>query len=170
MKMATLAPVPNSRKSAVNGSKTDRSGNGNCLHHRPMPQTFDRQPNLAHRALHRFLLDMVALVYEVDHCQLVARTRGRKNIAFTRQVAMYLAHTAGGLSLSDVGRLFGRDRTTVAHGCALVEDGRDDLTFDRSLSHLESASSCQMDLFRTISQSHAPTIGARKGSQVGPKA
>ena len=108
---------------------------------------------------------MVALVYEVDHSQLVARTRGRKNIAFARQVAMYLAHTAGGLSLSDVGRLFGRDRTTVAHGCALVEDARDDLTFDRSLSHLESAISCQMDLFRTVSLSHTLGIGAYAGPQ-----
>ena len=109
--------------------------------------------NLAHRALHRFLLDMVALVYEVEHAQLVAKTRGRKNIAFARQVAMYLAHTAGGLSLISVGRLFGRDRTTVAHGCALVEDARDDVTFDRSLSLLESAIACQMEMFRTYNQS-----------------
>ena len=170
MKMATLTQAPNSQKSANNGSRTDRPGNGNNLHHRPLPQTSHRQPNLAHRALHRFLLDMVGLVYEVDHSQLASRTRGRKNIAFARQVAMYLAHTAGGLSLSDVGRLFGRDRTTVAHGCALVEDARDDMTFDRSLSHLESAISCQMDLFRTIGQSQAPIMGAYEGSQVGYKA
>ncbi|MCP4934467.1 MAG: chromosomal replication initiator DnaA [bacterium] len=109
---------------------------------------------------------MVALVYEVDQSQLVARTRGRKNIAFARQVAMYLAHTTEGLSLSDVGRLFGRDRTTVAHGCALVEDARDDMTFDRSLSHLESAISCQMDLFRSISQSHASTNDTYAGPRV----
>ncbi len=169
MKMATLAQAPNSRKLANNGSKTDRSDNGYALHHQPISQTCHRQPNLAHRALHRFLLDMVALVYDVDHAQLVARTRGRKNIAFARQVAMYLAHTAGGLSLSDVGRLFGRDRTTVAHGCALVEDARDDLTFDRSLSHLESAIACQMELFSTISQSHALTNGSYAGPQVACK-
>ncbi len=170
MKMAALVQVSNSPNSANNRSKTERSGDGNSLHQRSIPQTSHHQPNLAHRALHRFLLDMVALVYEVDHAQLVARNRGRKNIAFARQVAMYLAHTVGGLSLSEVGRLFGRDRTTVAHGCALVEDARDDLIFDRSLSHLESAIACQMDLFATVSQSHTPIIGSYVGPQVACKA
>ncbi len=169
MKMATLVQVSSSPESANNRSKAERSGDGNSLQHHKLPQTSHSQPNLAHRALHRFLLDMVALVYEVEHAQLVARTRGRKNIAFARQVAMYLAHTAGGLSLSDVGRLFGRDRTTVAHGCALVEDGRDDLTFDRSLSHLESAIACQMDLFATISQSHMSIKGSFAGPQLACK-
>ena len=52
---------------------------------------------------------------------------------------MYLTHIAGGLSLSEVGRLFARDRTTVAHACALVEDRRDDPDFDRCLAILEFA-------------------------------
>jgi chromosomal replication initiation ATPase DnaA len=60
-------------------------------------------------------------------------------VAFARQVAMYLAHVGGGLCLSEVGRLFARDRTTVAHACALVEDRRDDPDFDRCLSFLELA-------------------------------
>ncbi len=60
-------------------------------------------------------------------------------MASARQLAMYLAHVVGGLSLSEVGRLFGRDRTTVAHACQVVEDRRDDLTFDRAVSLLELA-------------------------------
>jgi Bacterial dnaA protein helix-turn-helix len=60
-------------------------------------------------------------------------------VAFARQVAMYLAHTGGGISFSEVGRLFARDRTTVAHACALVEDMRDDPAFDRCLAFLELA-------------------------------
>ncbi len=116
-----------------------------CSHSRDCPHSAD----LAQRALHRFLLDMVALVYEVEMSALLSPTRGRKKTAFARQVAMYLAHTGGGLSLSCVGRLFARDRTTVAHACALVEDARDQPVFDRTLSHLESAISCQMDLFRS---------------------
>jgi chromosomal replication initiation ATPase DnaA len=52
---------------------------------------------------------------------------------------MYLAHVAGGLSMREVGRLFSRDRTTVAHACALVEDRRDDPQFDRALAILEFA-------------------------------
>ena len=110
-----------------------------------------REQELAGRALHRFLLELVGLVYGVELNQLLSPTRGQKKTALARQVAMYLAHTTGGLSLSRVGRLFARDRTTVAHACALVEDARDTQVFDRTLSHLESTISCQMELFRLFS-------------------
>ena len=66
-------------------------------------------------------------------------TRGARNAAFARQVGMYLAHVAFGLSLTEVGQLFARDRTTVAHACTLVEDRRDDRCFDRALELLEGA-------------------------------
>jgi chromosomal replication initiation ATPase DnaA len=52
---------------------------------------------------------------------------------------MYLAHVACGLTLTDTGRLFGRDRTTVAHACGVIEDRRDDPLFDRALDLLEWA-------------------------------
>lgn len=65
-------------------------------------------------------------------------TRGRARIAFARQIAMYLAHVACGQSLTDVGRIFARDRTTVAHACARIEDLRDDRRFDRVLDLLEA--------------------------------
>lgn len=54
-------------------------------------------------------------------------------------MAMYLAHVGGGLSLREVGLLFARDRTTVAHACAAVEDRRDDPLLDRCLTFLELA-------------------------------
>ncbi len=52
---------------------------------------------------------------------------------------MYLAHVGCGLSLTQTGRLFGRDRTTVAHACGVIEDRRDDPVFDRVLDLLEWA-------------------------------
>jgi chromosomal replication initiation ATPase DnaA len=52
---------------------------------------------------------------------------------------MYLAHVHLGLSLSEVGRAFGRDRTTVAHACARIEDSRDDATTERIVACLEEA-------------------------------
>ncbi len=54
-------------------------------------------------------------------------------------MAMYLAHVACGLSLTEVGALFDRDRTTVAHGCGVIEDLRDDPATDRTLMNLEAA-------------------------------
>jgi chromosomal replication initiation ATPase DnaA len=65
-------------------------------------------------------------------------TRGRARVAFARQIAMYLSHIACRRSLTEVGRIFARDRTTVSHACGVVEDLRDDRRFDRVLDLLES--------------------------------
>ena len=59
--------------------------------------------------------------------------------AFARQIAMYLAHVGFGLSMAEIGRAFGRDRTTVVHACHLIEDRRDEMRFDHLLDHLEQA-------------------------------
>ena len=52
---------------------------------------------------------------------------------------MYLANVAGGISFTDVARGFGRNRSTVAHACGLIEDLRDDPNLDRSMTLLEGA-------------------------------
>ena len=63
----------------------------------------------------------------------------QETVALAWQVAMYLTHVIYGFSLSAVGRHFGRDRTTAAHACRLVEDRRDDKNFDMLLDRLEQA-------------------------------
>lgn len=82
---------------------------------------------------------IVALAFSVDMHELRARKRGSSRVAFARQVSMYLAHVACGLSLTDVGGLYGRDRSTVAHACCVIEDQRDDSELDMKLDHLERA-------------------------------
>jgi chromosomal replication initiation ATPase DnaA len=89
--------------------------------------------------LHRITEHAVTSVFALPRTALATESRGPAEIAFARQVAMYLAHIAGGHSLSAVGRMFGRDRTTVAHACGLVEDRRDDPSFDRAIEALEGA-------------------------------
>jgi hypothetical protein len=64
--------------------------------------------------------------------------RGTRRIAFARQLAMYLTHVGFGLNLTEVGACFERDRTTVRHACALVEDRRDQPAFDFAVSALET--------------------------------
>ncbi len=81
----------------------------------------------------------VAVVFQVPLQELRARTRRKAHVAFARQVAMYLTHVVCGITLTEVGMLFGRDRTTVAYACRIVEDRRDDTLFDASLDHLETA-------------------------------
>ncbi|MGE0628232.1 MAG: helix-turn-helix domain-containing protein [Hyphomicrobiaceae bacterium] len=79
----------------------------------------------------------MAGVFEVDAALLRQPTRGQANIARARQVAMYIAHVACGLTLTDVGRLFDRDRTTVAYACAIVERLREETWFDDAVELLE---------------------------------
>jgi chromosomal replication initiation ATPase DnaA len=80
---------------------------------------------------------VVAQVFGVTTDEIRQGSRGRAHVAKARQVAMYLAHVICRKSLSDVGRLFDRDRTTVSHACNLVEDRRDDRLFDQVMELLE---------------------------------
>ena len=67
----------------------------------------------------RNMLEQAVLrVFMVASTELWSGTRGRPNVAFARQVGMYLAHVTCGLSLTEVGEVFARDRTTVAHACS----------------------------------------------------
>lgn len=88
-------------------------------------------------ALRSQLEQMVATAYRLDASQLRQQSRGRQTVARARQTAMYLAHTVCGLSLTETGVIFERDRTTVAHACAVVEDRREDPSFDRAIEMLE---------------------------------
>ncbi|MEM6382542.1 MAG: DUF6456 domain-containing protein [Pseudomonadota bacterium] len=88
----------------------------------------------------------VAYVFRVQHEAIRSRSRGKAGVARARQVAMYLCHTALGFSLTQVGKLFERDRTTVGHACRLVEDLRDQSAFDTLIQCLERALQQQLKL------------------------
>jgi chromosomal replication initiation ATPase DnaA len=79
----------------------------------------------------------VADEFGLDPATVTAPTRGAPDAAYARQVAMYLAHVGFALSFETIGRVFNRDRTTVAHACRIVEDGSDDVKLDRRLVALE---------------------------------
>lgn len=78
----------------------------------------------------------VALTMSVALRDMRAPTRSRVEVAFARQVEMYVAHAVLGMGHSAVGRLCGRDRKTVAYACHVVELRRDDPDFDRMLQVL----------------------------------
>ena len=84
---------------------------------------------------------LVAVAYRVSPAQLSLETRGQARTALARQVAMYLIHVTCGLNLTEVGRMFGRDRTTVAYACQAVEMRRDEPKFDHALAVLEAVAS-----------------------------
>ena len=82
---------------------------------------------------------VVARACDIPVRALRRRSRCSPGIAHARQMAMYLANIAGGIGFAEVGRGFGRDRSTVAHACARIEDLRDDPGIDRALTLLEAA-------------------------------
>ena len=86
--------------------------------------------------------------YDVPLSQVVARRRSSRRAARARHVGMYLAHVIYGLSLGGIGRGFGRDRTTVAYACRMIEDARDDPAFDAALAGLEISARVLLDLQR----------------------
>jgi chromosomal replication initiator protein len=68
------------------------------------------------------IISVVAKHYGMSEEQLVSRSRSRQ-IAFPRQVAMYLIREETDASLPQIGeRLGGRDHTTVMYGCDKIAD------------------------------------------------
>jgi chromosomal replication initiation ATPase DnaA len=81
----------------------------------------------------------VAAAFNLPVEELQAKTRRTAPVAFARQVSMYCAHVTFGWSLTEAGALFGRDRTTAAHACRVVEDRRDDEMLDKLVQAIEDA-------------------------------
>jgi chromosomal replication initiation ATPase DnaA len=99
------------------------------------------QPSPSAKTAQR-LCDLISLAtaaaFAVPVGELIS-TKRTPYVAFARQCAMYLAHVTFGLTYSEVGRAFGRDRTTAAYACQLIEERRDDPAIDAVLGSLEDA-------------------------------
>jgi chromosomal replication initiation ATPase DnaA len=87
---------------------------------------------------HRFVVRLVAFAAQVRPEEILSRGRGTTEASSARQLAMYLLHTKLSLPFAVVAKLFGRDRTTVAHACSAVEDLRDIPERDDFVGELES--------------------------------
>lgn len=98
----------------------------------------DRSDPLRQSACARLAEVAVAATTHLPAATLRTPGRGHPRAALARHTAMYLAHVVFGLTLSRVGICFGRDRTTVRHACARMEDRRDDPAQEFALSALEA--------------------------------
>jgi hypothetical protein len=85
------------------------------------------------------LASLVGSALSVEPKALLGAGRGPAAVANARQMAVYLAHTTLGLSYTEAGRLFDRDRTTAAHACRRVEDRREHTSVDQLVDCLERA-------------------------------
>lgn len=84
------------------------------------------------------VIDILASFFNVSGRELRAHSRCERSVARVRQIGMYVAHVTLSLSMTEVGRAFGRDRSTVNHACHLIEDMRDEPEFDRVVQTLEN--------------------------------
>lgn len=86
------------------------------------------------------ILDLVGATRGVTRAEILSRRRCSRQVVMARQLAMYLVHILLGRTYLEVGRLFGRDRTTVSHACARIEDLREDRSaFERDVAAIEAA-------------------------------
>lgn len=83
------------------------------------------------------VIDLAAALFNVCGKELRRPGRTGLEVARVRQIAMYAAHVNLEISMREVGKGFGRDRTTVIHACQTIEDMRDDQEFDRHVATFE---------------------------------
>lgn len=104
----------------------------------------------------RLAIAVCSFALGISFDEISASTRRSAEAAFARQVAMYLCHVGVGLSLSRVAHAFGRDRSTIAHACRIIEDRRDVPQFDAWIGALE-------DSVRAAPPPATPGLGWRDG-------
>ncbi len=94
-----------------------------------------RRRRRRHRSALRVQLILAIVVknFGIDKDALYGPSRGHAKVSLARQVAMYLAHVICSVDHTEIGRVFGRDRTTVRHACHSIEDRRDDPRFDHMI-------------------------------------
>ena len=65
--------------------------------------------------------DFIAKQFKISSEELQSKCR-KRNVAFPRQVAMYLARKLTDQGLTDIGRAFNRDHSTVVHSVRVITD------------------------------------------------
>ena len=83
------------------------------------------------------MIELSAALFGVSVRELLSPRRSSVSVSRVRQIAMYVTHVALQLNMTEIGRGFCRDRTTVMHACHLIEDMRDDPDFDRLVALVE---------------------------------
>jgi len=96
-----------------------------------------RKDKVAQRHIAEAAINLSCEAYGITKDELLAPSRSQAHISLARQVAMYLAHVVGQLSLVQLSSEFNRDRTTVSHACHMIEDRRDSPIFERQMAFLE---------------------------------
>jgi len=87
--------------------------------------------------LAQFVNQMVAATVDLPPEKLLQCNRGKASAARARQISIYLMHTTLSFSYTEIGKIYSKDRTTISHACHVIEDLRDNESFDLKLNRLE---------------------------------
>jgi chromosomal replication initiator protein len=89
-------------------------------------------PNENKKITVELIIEIVATHYELTPADLISSKKS-KNIAYPRQICMYLCRNLTEYSLEDIGKSLGkRDHTTILYGIQKIEK---DMKEDRSLQN-----------------------------------
>jgi len=100
--------------------------------------------------LAKFVNQFVAVTADLPPEKLLQCNRGKAEAARARQISIYLMHTILSFSYTEIGRIYSKDRTTIAHACHVIEDLRDDESFDLKLSQFERAIGTVLSMLETL--------------------
>ena len=84
------------------------------------------------------IIGIVADKYGMEPADLTGKRRSQ-DIALARQVAMYICRELTDLSTTAIGKAFGRDHTTVLHGCEKIEVSMADCGFRNRVEEIMKA-------------------------------
>ena len=84
-----------------------------------------------------YIIDAVSKHYHISSKEMISKKRNRE-IAFPRQIAMYLCRKYTSSSLPQIGREFGgRDHTTVLHSCDKINSMlREDISVNSTIEEI----------------------------------
>ncbi len=105
--------------------------------------------------------EVSSLACSVTESEFRAGAR-KSNVAFARQLAMYLCNVAANMSLREISDVFRRDRSTVSHACHAIKDRRERPTFDRQIDLLKNEFRGKIRAIVEMSMRAGPPI-ERKG-------
>ena len=114
------------------------------------------------RVIARLAKEVVCEAHGIPHAALLDEPRGDTHLALSRQIAMYLSHVVGQLTLNEVAVYFKKNRATVSHACTNMEDRRDSPIFDLQLEFMEKRLRERINDFRAGGLTQKKSLDARE--------
>lgn len=81
----------------------------------------------------------IGMTHNVPAFAILKSRRGRSRLSHARQTAQYLCHVGFSMNFTNIGKMFMRDRTSIAKACQRVEESRDNPSEDMALQLLETS-------------------------------